>query len=264
MGVDSGVGTFRGVNAGKWPPLEERKMDFSAMSNPSWFEEDGDPHLAFGFWYWRYNGYVNAAKPHEGYYILQRWAKGKPYPAMSFTSNIDGHWLEAGMAPEEVVEIHGSIRFWQCRDYCKDLCTDEIWPDTLDVKIDPQTHKALDPLPLCKNCNRAYKRPNVCMFGDFGWQHERTSAQEERWSHYIKTLRGKKVVVIELGAGTAIPSVRLMGEKIVRENENAHLIRINLEQPQLTGAYSEKAVRGLAFPCGALKALKLIDECLSK
>jgi hypothetical protein len=102
------------------------------------------------------------------------------------------------------------------------------------------------------------------MFGDFGWQSDRTAAQEGRWDTYIKTLRGKRVVVIELGAGTAIPSVRLMAEQIARENENAHVIRINLEQPQLTGAYSGKPVRGLAFPCGALKALKLIDEFLGK
>lgn len=64
MGVDSGIGTFRGANAGKWPPLEERNMDFTQMSTPSWFEEDGDPHLAFGFWYWRFQGYTEA-KPHE-------------------------------------------------------------------------------------------------------------------------------------------------------------------------------------------------------
>lgn len=50
LGVDSGVGTFRGTNAGKWPPLEQRKMEFSQMSQPSWFQEDGDPELAFGFW----------------------------------------------------------------------------------------------------------------------------------------------------------------------------------------------------------------------
>jgi hypothetical protein len=52
LGVDSGVGTFRGANAGKWPPLEQRKMEFSQMSQPSWFMDDGsgDPELAFGFW----------------------------------------------------------------------------------------------------------------------------------------------------------------------------------------------------------------------
>lgn len=35
------------------------------------------------------------------------------------------------------------------------VCTDEIWPDTLQVDIDPVTHKALRAsLPLCKNCGK--------------------------------------------------------------------------------------------------------------
>lgn len=106
----------------------------------------------------------------QGYYMVQRWAKNKPCRSMSYTSNIDGHWLEAGMPEDSVVEIHGSIRYWQCRDFCKEKCTDEIWKDTLDLKIDPSTHKAIvteeHPLPLCKNCKSAYKRPNgacVCV-----------------------------------------------------------------------------------------------------
>merc|ERR1719310_2375533 len=45
MGVDSGLGTFRGRNAGVWAPLRALQMDFSEMSCPSWFEED--PRLAW-------------------------------------------------------------------------------------------------------------------------------------------------------------------------------------------------------------------------
>ena len=40
----AGLGTFRGRNAGVWPPLKAMQMDFSAMSSPDWF--DSDPRLA--------------------------------------------------------------------------------------------------------------------------------------------------------------------------------------------------------------------------
>ena len=40
MGVDSGLGTFRGRNAGVWAPLKALDRDFSELSCPDVFEED--------------------------------------------------------------------------------------------------------------------------------------------------------------------------------------------------------------------------------
>ena len=40
MGVDSGLGTFRGRNAGVWPPLKAMQIDFTEMSCPQAFEQD--------------------------------------------------------------------------------------------------------------------------------------------------------------------------------------------------------------------------------
>ena len=52
MGVSSGLGTFRGKNAGVWPPLVKLGLDFSDMSNPSRFKKDA--RLAWSFWNFRY------------------------------------------------------------------------------------------------------------------------------------------------------------------------------------------------------------------
>ncbi len=110
-------------------------MDFSAMSQPRWFEDDGEPELAFGFWFWRYDAYVNKSVPHEGYQLMLKWGQTKRHKAFSFTSNIDGHWIAAGLPEDQVVEIHGSVRYWQCRDWNKDACVDEIWADALEVHL---------------------------------------------------------------------------------------------------------------------------------
>ena len=53
MGVDSGLGTFRGINAASWQPLKAMGMEFPRMSTPRWFHND--PQLAWAFWTWRFS-----------------------------------------------------------------------------------------------------------------------------------------------------------------------------------------------------------------
>merc|ERR1712166_170374 len=107
MGVDSGLGTFRGRNAGVWPPLKAMQRDFSEMSNPSWFESD--PHIAWSFWRWRHQAYTSSA-PHEGYSLLAKWGARLPHGFFSVTSNIDGHWERTeGVDPSQVYECHGAL-----------------------------------------------------------------------------------------------------------------------------------------------------------
>lgn len=57
---------------------------------------------------------------------------------------------------------------------------------------------------------------------------------------------------------------RLEGERIVKNNDGAHLIRINLEQSSLMGVYSGRVARGVSLPCGGLRGLKLIESFLPK
>jgi len=52
MGVASGLGTFRGVNAGVWPPLKKLGLDFTDLSDPVWFEKDAA--LGWSFWFFRF------------------------------------------------------------------------------------------------------------------------------------------------------------------------------------------------------------------
>lgn len=73
MGVDSGLGTFRGRNAGVWPPLEKLGMRHEEMSTPRHF--DDDPFFAWAFWKFRHDAYrINEnSRPHAGYGILKKW-----------------------------------------------------------------------------------------------------------------------------------------------------------------------------------------------
>src|ERR1700722_5620242 len=82
MGVSSGLGTFRGIAAGVWPPLlKHPELDFTDMSNPQWFgkpQGNSDKHdtanFGYAFWAFRYDAYTSAA-PHVGYSIAKQWSE---------------------------------------------------------------------------------------------------------------------------------------------------------------------------------------------
>lgn len=244
MGVDSGLPDFRG-DAGFWkayPPF--RGKQFHKISTPHWFETD--PPMAWGFFGHRLNLYRNAA-PHAGYAILRRWMETRPQPGFVFTSNVDGHFERAGFAPERIVECHGSIHHLQCTQPCRG----EIWPtDNITIDVDPETIRARSELPRCPHCS-ALARPNILMFNDWGWRSTRSQEQFDRYLLWAERMDGQHVVAIELGAGLAIPTVR-----IECEGRGTRLIRINPRE-------AETHPPGISLPLGALEALQRIDALLA-
>jgi NAD-dependent SIR2 family protein deacetylase len=229
MGVDSGLPDFRGT-AGFWrayPVAAAMGLSFERLANPTWFERS--PELAWAFYGHRLNLYRRTT-PHTGYARLLKMAAVKPLGAFIFTSNVDGQFQKAGFAPERVVECHGSIQHFQCVR----PCTNSIWdaPEAA-VEIDEERFRAVGPLPRCRACD-GLARPNVLMFGDWSWVPDRTEEQHrclERWLAEVRA-QGAKLVVVELGAGTAIPTVRGTSERIAARAKGI-LVRINVREPEV-------------------------------
>jgi NAD-dependent SIR2 family protein deacetylase len=249
MGVDSGLPDFRG-DKGFWkayPPFERLGVSFVDMANPGWFSRD--PELAWGFYGHRLELY-RATEPHRGFSILQRWAQNLDYGSFVFTSNVDGHFQSAGFDRDRVIECHGSISHLQCTE----PCSSEIWrADDLEVDVDEESFRATSELPTCPHCG-AVARPNVLMFGDWHWIPGRTAEQERRFSDWLARAAGPKLAIIELGAGSAVPTVRMTSEQIASRS-GATLVRINPREPQVRHGHI-----GLAQE--ALEALEAIDQRL--
>ena len=251
MGVDSGLPDFRG-DEGFWkayPPFREAGRSFVSMANPRGFSHD--PELAWGFYGHRLELYRRTT-PHAGFGRLLRWAQERRHGAFVFTSNVDGQFQRAGFSDDAIIECHGSIHHLQCTRPCHRA----IWSardEHLDV--DESTFRAAPPLPRCRRCGDV-SRPNVLMFGDFSWLSERSEAQEQRFSQWTEDLvaQGARLVAVECGAGTAIPSVRMTCESLV-DRLDGTLIRINPREAQ-----GPKGTLSLDF--GADKALQAIDEAL--
>jgi hypothetical protein len=96
------------------------------------------------------------------------------------------------------------------------------------------------------------------MFGDWGWLGQRSDAQDRRLQAWLR--RVERLLIIEVGAGTNIPTVRLLGERL-----KGALIRINPSEAQLPDEKSGKdgkAGQGLAIAAGGLEALRAIAASL--
>lgn len=244
MGVDSGLPDFRG-NDGFWrayPALANAGISFTSIANAPAFVRN--PRQAWGFYGHRLHLYRNTV-PHDGFAILCRIAERMPRGAFVFTSNVDGQFQKAGFSERRVCEVHGSIRHLQCVEPC---CHD-IWSaDMLQPKTDDAICSWVGTLPMCIHCGRL-ARPNVLMFDDMQWFDERTNDQRARlraWMNGTTT-----PVVIELGAGLDIPTVRTFGKV-----QGAPMIRINTLHAGLPEA------AGVSLNEGALVALRKIDLAL--
>ena len=241
MGIDSGLPDFRGPQ-GFWrayPALGKARIAFERIASPAAFESD--PGLAWGFYGHRLNLYRTTV-PHDGFQLLRRIGGRLAEGCFVFTSNVDGQFAKAGFDRERIAECHGSIHHLQCLEGCRG----EIWSaDDFHPQVDDENCQLLSDFPRCPHCG-ALARPNILMFGDWGWLEARSEGQHRRLQNWLRKV--ERLLVIEVGAGTHIPTVRMMSESV-----GGRLIRINPDEPGLGRA------EGVSLPHGGLAALRAID-----
>ena len=52
------------------------------------------------------------------------------------------------------------------------------------------------------------------MFSDREWLYQRTSQQEANMRRFLKTVGKGGLTIIEIGAGTAVPTIRMASESV--------------------------------------------------
>ena len=158
--------------------------------------------------------------PHDGYRLLRSWTRAMPCGSIVVTSNVDGQFHQAGFTDWQVVERHGSVHRYQCTT----------------------------------PCGGAFARPNVLMYDDVTWLDTVRCERQRRFETWLASVRGKRIVVVECGAGEGAASVRRVGERLL-ERPRVSLVRIN---PTATDADEPTFV--LRMP--ALQAIRLIHSSL--
>ena len=244
MGIDSGLPDFRGKQ-GFWnayPALGQAKIAFTDIANPDAFRRK--PDLAWGFYGHRLNMY-RTTKPHFGFEILKKWGKLLPKGYFVITSNVDGQFQKGGFNSDRIVEYHGSIHFLQCST----PCNDSVWSASELIPV-IDTAKCLwkGELPKCPTCNGLI-RPNILMFNDESWVQLPNYSEQYQFYSWFRKLSNP--VIIELGAGTHISTIRRLGEQF-----NVPLIRINPSEHLVSKNYH------VGIKMNALEALVKLDNLL--
>lgn len=255
MGVDSGLPDFRG-DQGFWkayPPLKHLSKSFVDMATPELFHTN--PKLAWGFYGLRLNAY-RVVEPHQGFYILKQWSDTLPsliHGSFVFTSNVDGEFQKVGFDDDKVFECHGSIHWLQCLDNCMQ----DIWSaEKFEPVVDEEYCQLTNDFPTCPHCG-GMARPNILMFSDWHWQSQMQDEKEQKLIAWLKQV--KNLAIVELGAGTAVPSVRNFGERLVKHpiNESVSLLRVNIREPQVPDKSNCFGV-----DLGALDSLMLLNKVI--
>ena len=244
MGVDSGLPDFRG-DQGLWaayPALGDAKIAFEVIANPDAFRKH--PALAWGFYGHRLALYRHV-EPHAGFSVLRRWVDRMKNGAFVYTSNVDGQHQKAGFPESAIAECHGSIHHLQCME----PCSADIWlADGFVPDVDTHACRLQNEFPCCPHCG-GLARPNILMFWDWGWLAERTDSQLARLDGWLQGVT--QLVVLELGAGTSLPTVRRFSER-----HGPRVIRINAREPNIDAA------NGIGLRGRALETLEALDRVL--
>lgn len=246
MSADSGIPTYRG-EGGTWGRVEkEFDRNVTEIMTPAFIAQN-----PLSMWKrfskgWKKNLSIN---PHAGYYILQKWIRRHRQDYFVVTSNVDRQFATAGFDEDRIYEVHGAGGYLQCSV----PCWDRVWQSDYSVYDDVQ-ELTLKNLPICPNCG-AMARPNVFIFRDRHYVSKRTDAQKERFNRFVRAAQGKKSLVLEIGSGPTIKTIRKLSQKL-GQNLEARILRINLHDSEIEPPH-------ISYSETALRALQQLDEKMS-
>lgn len=171
--------------------------------------------------YWRWRILRARVEPAEDYRMLQRLSQyfGSD-KVFIVTSNCDELHVKAGADPSNIRELHGSLGSLQCSCPCSQSLhpVDEAFVARLANTKEP------DWVPRCPECKCSCLRPNVMIFGDNALVPDKIDEQQTRFQSFLKEC-GDKFVVLEVGAGTVVASIRWEAER--KGSQGKGLVRVN-------------------------------------
>jgi len=149
------------------------------------------------------------------------------------TTNADGLFERNHFDPGRIFTPQGDYRLVQCLK----PCTQQTWP--VEPLIDhflPLVDKTTQKLPAgnCPKCPNCGGPMFLNVRGGDWFVEEPWVDSSIRFNQWLSENKNLKLVVLDIGSGFNTPVwVRWPSEKLVRGNPRAHLIRINLDHPDV-------------------------------
>lgn len=191
--------------------------------------------------YWSKHVYVNRIEPKALplYNQLHELVKNKKYFVL--TTNADHQFYKAGFGDDKIFATQGDYGLIQCARGCHQKTYDDI---DMMKQMNQARKNCLVPsyvVPKCPICGGPMTMNLRCdqyFVEDEAWHNA-----ENRFGNFLNECLKEKTVLLELGIGFNTPTiVRFPFEKLIRENKNIKLIRLNLNEAIIPESFGGRAV----------------------
>jgi NAD-dependent SIR2 family protein deacetylase len=221
--------------------------------------QDWSEAVQWGFLADHVNAVRFESQPQPNYTQLRSLLEGKDY--FVITSNVDGMFAKSGFDASRIYTPQGSYAHYQCLE----PCTNQTWPfkpliDRILPMIDPATQAITDPglIPRCPNCGG----PAFLNVRGGDWFIEEPQAtQRQRYIDWVNASQDGTLLLVEIGSGFNTPGViRWPMEQITDWHEEAYLVRVNADYPQVPVKLADRAT---ALQARGRDVIRLLSDVVS-
>lgn len=228
------------------PTVRKVLPSFRTMYNSIGFT-DWDPPLMWGYLFKqisivRFDWVRHRTAPTYDYLKTIRAGFEARIPGSTFikTSNADGMFEQEGFPTDSIYIMQGSYGRIQCSRPCRpdSIFDSRPFMEKALQSFNPETYRIEDPagIPKCPNCGgRMFLHLRVD--GSFLQSAlDNMKRVYEQWlSQVLEKVEheGKKLVILEIGAGFNTPIVLRIPDERAATNEGVDLVRINAQYPEM-------------------------------
>lgn len=191
--------------------------------------------------YWSKHAWFNRFLPPALllYQMLFDIVKDKEYFVL--TTNVEHQFWKAGFADERIFATQGDYGEIQCERGCHQKVYDakEIFNQMNQARQNCMIPSYMVPkCPVCGGDMAMHLRCDNFFVEDETWKEA-----ADRYADFLSSVKGKNVVLLELGVGFNTPIIiRLPFEKMVRENKSYKLIRLNMDEAIVPESFGNNAI----------------------
>ena len=179
-----------------------RRYGFSDMYSGGFYPfESDEEHWAYWSRYILINRYMDAPKP--VYQQLLQFVRDKDY--FVITTNVDHCFQKAGFDKKRLFYTQGDYGLFQCSEPCCQETFDNEQIVRQMVERQRNMKVPTELLPKCPHCGKPMTmnlRADDKFVEDEGW-HEAA----ERYSNFLRTREGQRILMMELGVGYNTPII---------------------------------------------------------
>lgn len=191
--------------------------------------------------YWSRHSYVNRIAPPAMplYEQLFEMVKDKDYFVL--TTNVDHQFQKAGFQDEKIFATQGDYGLIQCMKGCHPKTYDAISMFTQMNQAQKDCKIPSYMVPRCPVCGGPMAMNLRC--DQYFVEDDAWNQAAENYGKYLKKMKKGKVLLLELGVGFNTPMIiRFPFEKMVRENKNINLVRLNLDEAVIPESFGNRGI----------------------